>query len=76
MIGPIGITQIQAEDHFDFIMDLTDTQRVCWKITREDGKSAMLVPVNEIAPIPDEIQNQVEEFQKQFVENTVQGFHE
>jgi len=76
MIGPIGITQLQAEDYFDFIMDLTETQRVCWKITREDGKSAMLVPVNEIAPIPDEIQNQVEEFQKQFVENTVQGFHE
>ena len=76
MIGPIGITQSQAEDHFDFILDLTDTQRICWKITREDGNSAMLVPVNEIAPIPDEIQNQVEEFQKQFVENTVQGFHE
>ena len=76
MIGPIGITQSQAEDHFDFILDLTDTQRICWKITREDSNSVMLVPVNEIAPIPDDIQNQVEEFQKQFVENTVQGFHE
>ena len=68
MIGPIGITQSQAEEHFDFIMELTETQRVCWKITREDGKSAMMVPVNEIHPIPDEIQNQVEEFQKQFME--------
>ena len=76
MIGPIGITQSQAEEHFDFILDLTDTQRICWIITREDGNSALLVPVYEIAPIPDEIQNQVEEFQKQFVENTVQGFHE
>ena len=46
MIGPIGITQSQAEEHFDFILDLTDTQRICWKITREDGNSAMLVPVN------------------------------
>jgi len=70
MIGPIGITQRQAEEHFDFIMDLTETQRVCWKITREDGKSAMMVPVNEIHPIPDEIQNQVEEFQKQFLDRT------
>tara|TARA_B100001094_G_scaffold42703_1_gene37497 strand:- start:973 stop:1185 length:213 start_codon:yes stop_codon:yes gene_type:complete len=69
MIGPIGITQRQAEDHFDFILDLTDTQRVCWKITRQDGNSAMLVPVNEVSPIPEEIQNQVEEFQKQFMEN-------
>ena len=37
MIGPIGITLRQAEDHFDFILDLTDTQRVIWKITRPDG---------------------------------------
>ncbi len=70
MIGPIGITQRQAEEHFEFIMDLTETQRVCWKITREDGKSAMMVPVNEIHPIPEEIQNQVEEFQKQFLDRT------
>ena len=68
MIGPIGITLRQAEDHFDFIMDLTESQRVSWKITRPDGKSAMMVPVNEISPIPDEIQSQVDEFQKQFIE--------
>ena len=70
MIGPIGITQSQAEEHFDFILELTDTQRVCWKITREDAGSAMIVPVNEVSPIPDEIQNQVEEFQKQFFDKT------
>ena len=68
MIGPIGITQEQAEEHFDFIMDLTETQRVCWKITREDGKSAMMVPVNEIPHVPEELQTHVEEFQKQFLE--------
>jgi hypothetical protein len=69
MIGPIGITLAEAEDHFDFLLNLTETQNVCWKITRPDGKSVMMVPVNEISPIPDEIQNQVEEFQKQFMEN-------
>ncbi|QIN97215.1 hypothetical protein [Synechococcus phage S-H25] len=68
MIGPIGITLRQAEDHFDFIMDLTESQRVCWKITRPDGKSAMMVPVNEISPVSEEIQNQVEDFRKQFLE--------
>lgn len=68
MIGPIGITLRQAEDHFDFIMDLTENQRVCWKITRPDGKSAMMVPVNEISPVSEEIQNQVEDFRKQFLE--------
>lgn len=69
MIGPIGITLRQAEDHFDFIMDLTENQRVCWKITRPDGKSAMMVPVNEISPVSEEIQNQVEDFRKQFLED-------
>ena len=68
MIGPIDITLRQAEDHFDFIMDLTESQHVCWKITRPDGKSAMMVPINQVSPIPEDIQNQVEEFQKQFME--------
>ena len=70
MIGPIGITQRQAEEHFDFILNLTDTQRVCWRIIREDAGSAMITPVNEVSPIPEEIQNQVEEFQKQFFDKT------
>lgn len=69
MIGPIGITLRQAEDHFDFIMDLTETQHVCWKITRPDGKSAMMVPVNEIPPIPEDVKTEVDEFRKKFLEN-------
>ncbi len=68
MIGPIGITLRQAEDNFDFILDLTDNQHVCWKITRPDGKSVMMVPVNEIPPVPEEIQDEVEEFRKSFLE--------
>lgn len=68
MIGPIGVTLEQAEVNFEFLLDLTDSQRVCWKITRPDGKSVMMVPINEVSPVPDEIQTQVEEFQKQFLE--------
>ena len=68
MIGPIGVTLEQAEVNFEFLLDLTDSQRVCWKITRPDGKPVMMVPINEVSPVPDEIQTQVEEFQKQFLE--------
>ena len=68
MIGPIGITLRQAEDHFDFILDLTESQHVCWRIVRPDGKACMMVPVNEISPIPEDIQEQAEEFRKQFIE--------
>ena len=70
MIGPISITLREAEDHFDFIMDLTESQHVCWKITRPDGKSAMMVPINKVSPIPEQIQNQVEEFRDKFLEQS------
>jgi len=68
MIGPIGVTLREAEDHFDFLVDLTDNQRVVWKITRPDGKSVMMVPVNEIPPVPLEIQQDVEKFREKFLE--------
>jgi len=76
MIGPIGITLKEAEDHFDFIIGLTDSQHVCWKITREDKKSVMLVPVNEISPISDDLQDDVEEFRKSFLEKVGVGLTE
>jgi len=68
MIGPIGITLRQAEDHFDFIMDLTESQRVCWRITRPDGKSCLMVPVNDIAPPGEELADDIEKFREQFLE--------
>ena len=58
MIGPIGITLDQADENFHFIMDLTETQRVCWKITKPDGASVMLTC----------FQDQVEDFRKKFME--------
>ena len=67
MIGPIGITLDQADENFHFMIDLTANQRVCWKISTPKG-SVMLVPVNEIAPVSDEIRDQVEEFRKSFME--------
>lgn len=68
MIGPIGVTEEQAEKYLEFLVELTNNQRVIWKITREDGKSVMMVPVNEIPPVPEDIQQQVEEFRKGFSE--------
>jgi len=68
MIGPIGVTEKQAEDNLEFMLELTENQRVCWKITTSQGKSVMMVPVNEISPVSEEIQDQVEEFRKQFIE--------
>lgn len=71
MIGPIGVTEKQAEEYLEFMLDLTENQRVCWKITRPDGKSVMMVPVNEIPPVSDEIQKQVEDFKRQYMEENL-----
>ena len=68
MIGPIGITEKQAEEYLEFLVDLTDSQRVCWKITRPNGTSVMMVPVNEVPPVPLEIQQDVEKFREKFLE--------
>ena len=68
MIGPIGITEKQAEQYLEFLFDLTDSQRVCWKITRSNGTSVMMVPVNEVPPVPLEIQQDVEKFREKFLD--------
>ena len=69
MIGPIGITEKQAEEYLEFLVELTDSQRVCWKITRSNGTSVMMVPVNEVPPVPLEIQQDVEKFREKFLES-------
>ena len=69
MIGPIGITEKQAEEYLEILVDLTDSQRVCWKITRPNGTSVMMVPVNEVPPVPLEIQQDVEKFREKFLES-------
>ena len=35
----------------------------------DGGKSALMVPVNEVPPVSDEIQGQVEEFRQQFLKD-------
>ena len=69
MIGPIDITMRQYEDNLAFITSLTETSRDCWKVKLETGSSVMVTPVAEVSPIEPEVQEQVEEFRKQFVSN-------
>ena len=69
MIGPIDITMRQYEDNLAFITSLTETSRVYWKVKLETGSSVMVTPVAEVSPIEPEVQEQVEEFRKQFISN-------
>ena len=67
MIGPLDITMNQCEDNLQFITELTETNRVCWKIRLETGAAVLLTPVAEVSPIEPEVEEQVEEFRKQFM---------
>tara|TARA_A200000159_G_scaffold42492_1_gene39019 strand:+ start:2826 stop:3041 length:216 start_codon:yes stop_codon:yes gene_type:complete len=67
MIGPLDITMKQCEDNLKFITELTETNRVCWKVRLESGAAVLVTPVAEVSPIEPEVQEQVEEFRKQFV---------
>jgi len=69
MIGPIDITMRQYEDNLAFISQLTETNRICWKVKLNTGGSIMITPVAEVSPIEPEVQEQVEEFRKQFISN-------
>ena len=42
MIGPLDITMNQCEDNLKFITELTETNRVCWKIRLETGAAVLL----------------------------------
>ena len=66
---PLNITEQEFLDHMEFCIDMCERNRVVWRIEREDGKAVMCVPVKQENPIPAEVQEQVEEFQRQFLDN-------
>ena len=69
MIGPIHITMRQYEDNLAFVTSLTETNSCCWKVKLETGSSILITPVAAVSPIEPEVQEQVEEFRKQFISN-------
>ena len=69
MIGPIDITMRQYEDYLAFVTSLTETNSCCWKVKLETGSSILITPVAAVSPIEPEVQEQVEEFRKQFISN-------
>ena len=45
MIGPVDITMKQYEEYLGFITELTETNRVCWKVRLESGAAVLVTPV-------------------------------
>lgn len=68
---PLRITEQEFYDHMEFCIDMCERNNAVWRIEREDGKAVMCVPIKQSSPIPDEVQEQVEEFKRQFMEENL-----
>ena len=66
---PLVITEQEFYDYMEFCIDLCNRNNVVFRIERKDGTAVMCVPVKQESVIPNDVQEQVEEFQKQFLDN-------
>jgi hypothetical protein len=66
---PLTITEEEFGQYMEFCIDMCDRNRVSWRIERQDGTAVMCVPITKVAPIAPEIQEQVEQFRQQFLDN-------
>ena len=67
---PLRITEEEFGNYLEFCIDMCERNRVVWRIERPDGSAVMCVPVNQVPAISQEVQDQVEEFRKHFLDNT------
>jgi hypothetical protein len=69
MNEPIRVTEAEAQEYLDFMVDMCERNRCVWRIERPDGKAVILAPVLQSGPpISEDVIDQVEEFRKQFIE--------
>jgi len=69
MNKPIRVTEAEAQEYLDFMVDMCERNRCVWRIERPDGKAVILAPVLQSGPpISEDVIGQVEEFRKQFIE--------
>ena len=67
---PINITEAEAQEYLEFLVDMCERNRCVWRIERPDGSAVILAPIVQSGPpLSEDVINQVEEFKKQFLEN-------
>ena len=70
MTDPIRVTEAEAQEYLEFMVDMCERNRCVWRIQRPDGAAVILAPIMQSGPpISDEVVNEVEEFRKQFLDN-------
>ena len=64
------VTEEEACKNLKFLLTMTERNRTVWRIKSPEGAVALLSPVIQSGPpIDEDVLKQVEEFQKDFVDN-------
>ena len=70
MTDPIRVTEAEAQEYLEFMVDMCERNRCVWRIERPDGAAVILAPILQSGPpLSEELLNQVEEFKNQFMED-------
>ena len=68
MNPPINVTEQEATEHLEFLVNMCERNRVIWRIEREDGKAVLMCPIAQSGPpVSEDVVTQVEEFRQQFL---------
>tara|TARA_B100000427_G_scaffold284011_1_gene256649 strand:- start:82 stop:300 length:219 start_codon:yes stop_codon:yes gene_type:complete len=64
------VTEEEACKNLKFLLTMTERNRTVWRVKSPEGAVALISPVIQSGPpVDDEVLKQVEEFQKDFVDN-------
>tara|TARA_R100000458_G_C8158687_1_gene163629 strand:+ start:54 stop:272 length:219 start_codon:yes stop_codon:yes gene_type:complete len=64
------VTEEEACKNLKFLLTMTERNRTVWRVKSPEGAVALISPVIQSGPpVDEEVLKQVEEFQKEFVDN-------
>jgi len=64
------VTEDEACKNLKFLLTMTERNRTVWRVKSPEGAVALISPVIQSGPpVDEEVLKQVEEFQKEFVDN-------
>tara|TARA_B100000123_G_scaffold100070_1_gene73162 strand:+ start:167 stop:385 length:219 start_codon:yes stop_codon:yes gene_type:complete len=64
------VTEEEACKNLKFLLTMTERNRTVWRVKSPEGAVALISPVIQSGPpVDEEVLKQVEEFQKEFIDN-------
>jgi len=65
------VTEEEACKNLKFLLTMTERNRTVWRVKSPEGAVALISPVIQSGPpVDEEVLKQVEEFQREFIDNS------